>query len=45
MWGFHCYQKLNFQVLNESEIKPNADKNGNDDKSEVHSCKGQVLFF
>ena len=41
MWGFHFYHKLNFQVLDKFEIKPNADENENDEKSEWHSRKVQ----
>ena len=32
-------------MLDEFEIKPNADENENNDKSEGHSRKVQVSFF
>ena len=32
-------------MLNEFEIKPNADKNENNDKSKGHSRKVQVFVF
>ena len=39
------YHKLNFQELDEFQIKPNADENENGNKSEGYSRKVQVSFF